>query len=78
MAQTKEHDHLEQRMNDLESQLAFQEDTIEALNRQVEKQAKEIDLLRRHLELVATKVAPIVERSGIEPFDASNERPPHY
>ncbi|RTE85712.1 MULTISPECIES: SlyX family protein [Gammaproteobacteria] len=78
MAQTKEQNHLEQRIDGLESQLAFQEDTIEALNKQVEKQAKEIDLLRRHLELVATKVAPIVERSGIEPFDANNERPPHY
>lgn len=71
-------EQLLKRIDDLESQLAFQEDTIEALNKQVESQSNELSLLRRHLELVVSKVAPLVERSGIESFDASSERPPHY
>ena len=66
------------RLDDLESQLAFQEDTIEALNKLVQTQSQEIDLLRRHIELLANKVAPIVERSGIDQFNPDNERPPHY
>ncbi|CUS48187.1 MAG: SlyX protein [Idiomarinaceae bacterium HL-53] len=78
MTQFKNPDALIARVDDLESQLAFQEDTIEALNKQVQAQSQEIELLRRHIELLATKVAPIVERSGIEQFNADNERPPHY
>ena len=46
MTQFKNPDALIARVDDLESQLAFQEDTIEALNKQVQAQSQEIELLR--------------------------------
>lgn len=72
-------EQLIQRIDDLESQLAFQEDTIEALNQLVSKQTEELTRIQKHLRLLADKVAPILEHDGAgQTFNPADERPPHY
>lgn len=66
---------LEQRVIDLESQLAFQEDTIAELNRLVAKQSDELQRIQKHIMIVAERVQQIPDSSGQSPVD---ERPPHY
>lgn len=69
---------LTQRMTDLESQVAFQEDMIDSLNQLVSRQSEELHLLQRHLRLVADKVAPLVDQQDGTPYNAADEKPPHY
>lgn len=64
-------DQLEQ----LQSQLAFQEDTIHALNDVVAAQGQDIRLLNRKVELLIGQLQGISESMGEV---APNERPPHY
>ncbi|WP_113907835.1 SlyX family protein [Aliidiomarina celeris] len=72
-------EHLSKRIDDLESQLAFQEDTIEALNQLVSKQTDELLRMQQQLRFIADKVAPILERDEqSQSFSAADERPPHY
>ncbi|MFU8783679.1 SlyX family protein [Aliidiomarina sp.] len=66
---------LEQRVIDLESQLAFQEDTISELNRLVAKQSDELQRIQKHIMIMAERVQQIPESSAPSSAD---ERPPHY
>lgn len=66
---------LVERINDLESQLAFQDDTIQALNKIVTKQQLELELLGKKVELLIKGHGELLERCGeIE----DNIPPPHY
>ena len=66
-------------LQELQSQLAFQDDTIAALNDAVSAQQQEILLLRRQLELLKQRqdeqAAALEEIPGA---DVASERPPHY
>ncbi|RUO36723.1 hypothetical protein CWE13_07685 [Aliidiomarina shirensis] len=66
---------LEQRIVDLESQLAFQEDTISELNKLVTAQSQELHRIQKHLVLVAERLQQIPESQDQA---AGDERPPHY
>ena len=67
---------LEQKKIDLETQLAFQEDTIEALNQALASQQKQLDDVQFKLKHVLDKVKSM-EPSNIA--SASEETPPpHY
>ncbi|MBE1286317.1 SlyX family protein [Alteromonas sp. LMIT006] len=67
---------LEQKIIDLETQLAFQEDTIEALNQALASQQKQLDDVQFKLKHVLDKVKSM-EPSNIA--SASEETPPpHY
>lgn len=70
-------DDLQQRLNDLEARLAFQDDALLALNDMVGKQQLDLDRLRRSLELVARRQADL---AASLPGDAADEDqpPPHY
>ncbi|AWM80277.1 hypothetical protein DKL61_07840 [Gammaproteobacteria bacterium ESL0073] len=66
---------LAERINSLESQLAFQDDTIQALNEMLVKQQQLIDLLERKVQLLVKGHNELLERCGeIE----DNIPPPHY
>lgn len=67
---------LEQRINDLESQLAFQEQTIEELNQLVASQNQELTTFKRHLQLLALRFEQMREQQSENPV--GDERPPHY
>ena len=63
---------------ELQSQLAFQEHTIEQLNAVLVSQQQQMDLLRLELRLVKEKLSTLedrVEHGGSSPKD---EKPPHY
>lgn len=66
----------EQRIVDLETRVAFQEEAIHELNRTVASQRNEINALRRDIEALRGQLrelaAPGVDTAGDEP------PPPHY
>lgn len=69
---------LTQRLDDLETQLAFQDDTIDALEQLVREQNIELQTMQRYLRLLAEKVAPLDDSESSEQFNPADERPPHY
>ena len=71
---TGEIKNLAERIDTLETRLAYQDDTIETLNQTITAQWKQIDLLTR-------KVAELGERLQEAEANApgpANEPPPHY
>lgn len=75
----EELDELKTDLMELQSQLAFQEHTVQALNQAMADQQQEILVLRRQLELLKQRqdeqaVHPHADNSA-SPADA---KPPHY
>lgn len=67
---------LESRVNDLECQLAFQEQTIEELNEALSRQQMLITRMQDQMKFVVGKVKNM---DGSNLADASEETPPpHY
>lgn len=64
------------RVNELETRLAFQDDTIQALNDAVSRQELELERLRRALELLARRQADLAASMPGETED--DQPPPHY
>jgi SlyX protein len=63
-----------ERLEALETRIAFQDQTIEELNAAITVQWRQIDLLTRKLETVEEQV-----RSGVQIADPATEPPPpHY
>ena len=71
---TNEIKTLSERIDTLETRLAFQDDTIETLNKTITAQWKQIDALTRHLAQLGERLQ---EAEANAPGPA-NERPPHY
>ncbi|MGK9065098.1 SlyX family protein [Stutzerimonas chloritidismutans] len=65
----------DQRIADLETRLAFQDDTIQALNDVLVGQQKVIERLQAQFELLARRQAELQSSLGGEPDEAP---PPHY
>ncbi len=61
---------------EVQSQLAFQEDTVASLNEALASQQQEILVLRRQLELLKQRQDEQAAQSV--PETAAQERPPHY
>lgn len=68
---------LQQKLIDLETQLAFQEDTITALDKVVVKQQQQIERLNEMLLGTRNRLDEFIENSDVSPA-VQNERPPHY
>lgn len=63
-----------ERLETLETRIAFQDQTIEELNATITEQWQQIDLLTRKLQMVEEQV-----RSGVHIADPATEAPPpHY
>lgn len=60
---------------DLESRLAYQEHTLDTLNKVVIEQQKEIAQLNHFIRILKDKIKDVEENGGIS---QANERPPHY
>ncbi len=76
---TREIEELKAAMADVQSQLAFQEDTVQALNDALAGQQQEILVLRRQLELLRAQLEQ--QAATADPMTtglAGEEKPPHY
>ena len=66
---------LSERIDALESRLAYQDQTIEQLNETITAQWKQIDTLTRQLTGLSERLQ---EAEANAPAAPVNERPPHY
>lgn len=66
---------LERRIADLETRLAFQDDTIQALNDVLVAQQAAVERLQAQLKLLARRQEDLQNGGGIEGEEAP---PPHY
>ena len=74
-------DELRQQLVEMQSQLAFQEDTVHVLNDALALQQQEILVLRRQLELIKQRQDEQGAGTGQQndqPGSPENELPPHY
>lgn len=60
----------------MQTQLSFQEDSIQALNEVVTKQQREIDTLKKMLQLLQENLEEMTESQG--EIIEDNTPPPHY
>ena len=63
---------------EVQTQLAFQEDTMSVLNEAIAGQQQEIILLRRQLELLKQRWEERDSSTDETPGPSVDERPPHY
>ncbi|NOX28023.1 MAG: SlyX family protein [Gammaproteobacteria bacterium] len=66
----------ENRFVDIETRIAYQEDTIQQLNDVVTKQQKQIDQLEELSRLLTDRYQSLQGVSNST--DAADEKPPHY
>lgn len=65
---------MDDRINQLESLAALQDDTIAALNAEIFRQQQDLADLLRRIETLETKMGQLTQPDEI----AGNERPPHW
>ena len=63
------------RMDELESQLAFQDELLASLNAIVAKQDREMVQMRQQLEVLAARLRALADAL---PAEMQDEVPPHY
>ncbi|MDV7210492.1 SlyX family protein [Azotobacter beijerinckii] len=68
--------NLETRINDLETRLAFQDDTIQALNDVLVAQQRVVERLQLQLEALAKRQEELLGELGS--VDDDEAPPPHY
>ena len=73
---SEKEESLEQQVIDLQSQLAFQEDTIRDLDAALAEQQRDILLLRRQLQLLQHRLEEQTMQVTTE--NSVQEKPPHY
>lgn len=67
---------MENRLIDLESKLAFQDETISELNEVITDQQNQLDLLRDDIRLLNLRIASVAEASNVS--EEKEAPPPHY
>ena len=76
MSQSNQTKQLEDQLIELQSQLAFQEDTIQALNDVVAQQQQQLDGLRARSDLFSSQLERAM--TAMEGSDVIDVPPPHY
>ena len=71
---TNEADRLSERIDALEVRLAYQDDTIEALNETIMAQWRQIDVLTQQFKGLSDRLQELAEAAP----GPANEKPPHY
>lgn len=70
---------LEQRVIELETRLAFQEDYMDTLNQQLVNQQKEWQSLQAQVQLLAQRLQTLhQDRQSDHSWSLADEKPPHY
>ncbi len=71
-------EQLEQQLQDLETKMAFQEDTIEQLNEVITKQDAIIRKMEQRFLLIGEKIQDMENQMPNKGFNPADELPPHY
>lgn len=66
------------RLEDIETQLAFQEDALEQFNAVAVSQQGQIDELRAQLRILQEQLSGLPDGSLESAVDPAREKPPHY
>ncbi len=66
---------LAQRIDDLETRIAYQDDTVETLNATITAQWKQIEALTRQIAMLTERLQSVESNAPSAP---ANETPPHY
>jgi SlyX protein len=66
----------EERIIELETKVAYQEDTIQQLNDIVADQQRKLDLVENSLRTLVAKFKDVSE--GVSNINPLHEKPPHY
>ncbi len=69
---------IEDTLIDLQTRVAYQEDTINQLNEVVTRQDSQLLLLREQLRSLAQRLEDISRQPAAGPSAIADERPPHY
>ena len=67
---------MESKIIDLQSKLAFQDETINELNEVITDQQQQLDQLREEIRLLNLRIVSVVEASNIS--EEKEPPPPHY
>jgi len=66
---------MESRLNELEAKISLAEDLLDALNRTVYRQQRQIDALQQEMRALRQQLR---QAAPAEPADPRAEIPPHY
>lgn len=69
---------VENQMVDLQTRVAFHEDTLEQLSEIIAKQDADIIQLKQQLRLLAKNLEELQGTQGQGDDEITNDRPPHY
>lgn len=75
---TSSAESLEAQVIDLQTRLAFQEDTLQTLSGQMAVQAQELQLARQQIRLLNQKLNELFLQLDPKAAQPLQERPPHY
>ncbi|MDH5369365.1 MAG: SlyX family protein [Gammaproteobacteria bacterium] len=67
---------MENKIIDLESKLAFQDETINELNEVITDQQNQLDVLREEIRLLNLRISSVAEASNVS--EEKEPPPPHY
>lgn len=67
---------MENKIIDLQSKLAFQDETINELNEVITDQQNQLDQLREEIRLLGLRIASVAESSSTS--EEKEPPPPHY
>ena len=67
---------MENKIIDLQSKLAFQDETITELNEVITDQQNQLDQLREEIRLLGLRIASVAESSSVS--EEKEPPPPHY
>lgn len=71
-------EQLQQQIEELETRLAFQEDTLNALDKVIAEQDRLLSRQQMQLQLLAEKFKTMESRLDDPQAPMADERPPHY
>ncbi len=66
---------IEKRLVDIETKLAYQEDTLQELNRVIVNHEQRLERLETTLKLLIERLREVTATESTKPLD---EKPPHY
>ena len=67
---------MENKIIDLQSKLAFQDETINTLNDVITDQQNQLDQLREDIRLLSLRISNVAESANVE--SEKESPPPHY